>query len=93
MSCSLFLCVVNAVGHHDNYFQQRRDTSNRLGISSLQKITAVFRMLAYGVPADVAEEYIKIGESTTIESIKRFCRAIVEIFSEQYLWSPGPALG
>ena len=46
------------------------------------------RMLAYGLPADVTNEYIKIGESTTIESMKRFCRAIVEIFAEQYLRKP-----
>ena len=47
----------------------------------------MFRMLAYGLPADATDEYVKIGESTTIESMKRFCRTIVEIFSEQYLRS------
>ena len=45
-------------------------------------------MLAYGIPADATDEYVKIGESTTIESMKRFCQAIVEIFTEQYLRSP-----
>ena len=45
-------------------------------------------MLAYGLPADTTDEYVKIGESMTIESMKRFCRAIVEIFAEQYLRSP-----
>ena len=45
-------------------------------------------MLAYGLPAYVVDEYIKIGESTTVESMKNFCRAIVEIFSAQYLRSP-----
>ncbi|KAH9725196.1 Immune-associated nucleotide-binding protein 9 [Citrus sinensis] len=45
-------------------------------------------MLAYDMLADAFDEYIKIGESTTIESLKRFCRAIVEVFAEQYLRSP-----
>ncbi|KAL5572986.1 hypothetical protein UlMin_022583 [Ulmus minor] len=45
-------------------------------------------MLAYGLPADATDEYIKIGESTTIESLKRFCRAVVEVFAERYLRSP-----
>ena len=45
-------------------------------------------MLAYDLPADATDEYVKIGESTTIESMKRFYRAIVEIFVEQYLRSP-----
>ncbi|XP_024011309.1 uncharacterized protein LOC112086573 [Eutrema salsugineum] len=40
------------------------------------------------MPADATDEYIKIGESTTIECMKRFCRAIVEVFSEWYLRSP-----
>ncbi|KAL5810720.1 hypothetical protein ACOSQ4_027288 [Xanthoceras sorbifolium] len=73
---------------HDNYFVQRRDGLGRLGLSSLQKITSMFRMLAYGVPADSTDEYIKIGESTAIESMKRFCRAVVEVFGKRYLRSP-----
>lgn len=90
MSRYLFLRILHEVEGHDNYFTQRRDTMGRLGLSSIQKVTAVFRMLAYGLPADAVDEYIKIGESTTIESMKRFCRAIVEIFSGQYLRSPTP---
>ncbi|XP_048601765.1 uncharacterized protein LOC125580750 [Brassica napus] len=88
MSRPLFLCIVDAVENHDNYIKQRRDIIGRLGLPSLQKITVVFRMLAYGLPADTTDEYIKIGESTAIKSMKRFCRAIVEIFSEEYLRSP-----
>ncbi|KAH9781249.1 dde tnp4 domain-containing protein [Citrus sinensis] len=45
-------------------------------------------MLAYDMLADAIDEYIKIGESTTIESLKRFCRAIVEVFAKQHLRSP-----
>ncbi|KAG2322204.1 hypothetical protein Bca52824_015417 [Brassica carinata] len=96
MSRPLFLRIVDAVENHDNYFKQRRDIIGRLGLSYLQKTTAVFRMLAYGLPADATDEYIKIGESTAIESMKRFCRAVVEIFSEESMsercgtcfWSP-----
>ncbi|XP_062080921.1 uncharacterized protein LOC133785721 [Humulus lupulus] len=44
--------------------------------------------LAYGVPADATDEYIKIGESTVLESLKRFCRAVVEVFGARYLQSP-----
>ena len=90
MSSYLFLRIVNAVEDHDNYFRQRKDTTGRVGLSSLQNATAFFQMLAYGLPADTTDEYIKIGESTAIESMKIFCRAIVEIFSEKYLRSPTP---
>ncbi|KAL5741210.1 hypothetical protein ACOSP7_027942 [Xanthoceras sorbifolium] len=88
MDRSLFLRIANEVERHDNYFVQRRDGLGRLGLSSLQKITSVFRMLAYGVQEDSTDEYIKIGESTIIESMKRFCRAVVEVFGERYLRSP-----
>ncbi|XP_062100905.1 uncharacterized protein LOC133806834 [Humulus lupulus] len=88
MGRALFLHIYDVVQRHDNYFVQRRDGLGKLGLSGLQKVTAVFRMLAYGVPADATDEYIKIGESTALESLKRFCRAVVEVFGARYLRSP-----
>ncbi|KAK2649663.1 hypothetical protein Ddye_017152 [Dipteronia dyeriana] len=44
-------------------------------------------MLAYGCPADATNEYIKIGESTSIESLKIFCRAVMKEFTCEYLRS------
>ncbi|KAK3222735.1 hypothetical protein Dsin_009760 [Dipteronia sinensis] len=88
MGRSLFLRIVEKVKARDNYFVQRRDSVGRLDLSALQKITALFRMLAYGCPADATNEYIKIGDSTTIESLKRFYRAVVEEFGGEYLRSP-----
>lgn len=38
-------------------------------------------MLAYCIPVDVTNEYVKIGESIADEYFKRFCHAIV-----RYLW-------
>lgn len=88
MSRSLFLRIVEAVKNHDGYFEQRSDAVGRLGLSTLQKVTAAFRVLAYAMPADAVDEYINIGESTTLECVKRFCRAIVQIFSDHYLRPP-----
>ncbi|XP_020262397.1 uncharacterized protein LOC109838357 [Asparagus officinalis] len=45
-------------------------------------------MLAYGLPADAMDEYVKIGESTAIESMIKFYRVMVEIFAERYLRTP-----
>ncbi|KAK2646590.1 hypothetical protein Ddye_021785 [Dipteronia dyeriana] len=87
MGLSLFLRIVEKVEACDNYFVQRRDSVGRLGLSAFQKITTVFRMLAYGCPVDSIDEHIKIRESTTIESLKRFCRAFVEEFTGEYLRS------
>jgi len=88
MSRLLFYRIQNAVEAHDIYFVQRRDGSKRLGFSSLQKITTTLRMFAYGVSIDFLDEYIKIGEPTTIESLKRFVKAMISIFLEEYLRSP-----
>ncbi|KAK3189515.1 hypothetical protein Dsin_029076 [Dipteronia sinensis] len=79
------MMVLNPSNARDNFFTQRRDNVGRLGLFALQKITAVFRMLAYGLPADVVDEYIKIEESTAIESLKRICGAVVEEFKDGYL--------
>ncbi|XP_074579122.1 uncharacterized protein LOC141835648 [Curcuma longa] len=88
MGRNLFMRIYDAISNHDSYFIQKRDGLGRLGLSGLQKVTVAFRILAYGLPADATDEYIKIGESTAIESVKRFCRAVVEVFGGQYLRSP-----
>ncbi|XP_065879456.1 uncharacterized protein [Euphorbia lathyris] len=88
MSRTLFQRIIDAVTAHNVYFQQRTDAVGRVGLSSIQKVIAAMRILAYGIPADAADEYCKIAESAAIESFKKFCRSIVEIFSEQYLRSP-----
>ena len=72
MSRSLFLCIINVVKGHDIYFTQRTDMLGKPGLPPLQKVTAVYQMLAYGLPADSTNEYVKIGESIAIESMKRF---------------------
>ncbi|XP_073038239.1 protein ANTAGONIST OF LIKE HETEROCHROMATIN PROTEIN 1-like [Primulina eburnea] len=88
MSRQLFLRIMESVQQHDNYSVQKVDALGRPGLSPYQKITAAMRILAYGMAADSTDEYIKIGESTAIESLKRFCRAVVEVFGDWYLRSP-----
>ena len=61
---------------------------SRLGLSTLQKTTAAIWMLAYALPANAINEYIKIGESTAVENFKRFCYNIVEVFAEWFLRAP-----
>ena len=88
MSRSLFLCIKSNLGEKDEYFVQKRNATRVLGLSSLQKMTATLRMLAYEVATDFIDEYVKIGESIAIESLKKFIEAIVNIYSTEYLRSP-----
>ncbi|KAK9067688.1 hypothetical protein SSX86_011799 [Deinandra increscens subsp. villosa] len=84
----LFLRILNEVEANEPYFVQRRNNAGALGLSSLQKITAALRMMAYGVTGDFMDEYIRIGESTAMESVKKFSETLVRIFSDEYLRSP-----
>jgi hypothetical protein len=45
-------------------------------------------MLVYGTPADALDEYVRIAESTTLESLRRFVAAVVEIFGPKYMREP-----
>jgi hypothetical protein len=45
-------------------------------------------MLAYGVSVDFLDDYVRLGESTIIESLKHFVKAIVDIFGDEYLRAP-----
>ena len=88
MSRSLFLRIHSRVEATKPYFVQKRNAAKTLGLSSLQKMTTAIRMLAYGVSADFMDEYIRIGETIAIKSLKKIVKAIVSIFSEEYLRSP-----
>jgi hypothetical protein len=68
----VFERLVDVVQQVDPNFVQRPNCASELGLSTLQKVVAVVRILAYGVPADVVDEYIHIGESTSHEPLKHF---------------------
>ncbi|KAB2625296.1 polyprotein [Pyrus ussuriensis x Pyrus communis] len=51
-------------------------------------MTAALRMLAYGASADQVDEITRMGKSTILESLMRFCGAIESIYTAEYLWKP-----
>lgn len=88
MRRELFLCILDDVKSQDAYFVRRKNCAGNLGCSSIQKMTAAIRILAYGFSSDHCDEYLKIGESTAIESLKRFCEAVIFLYEGRYLRSP-----
>ena len=46
------------------------------------------RMLAYGVSSDAVDNYVRIGESTTIECLEKFVEDVILVFKIEYLWKP-----
>ena len=88
MKRSLFFRIQSKVKANDSYFVQERNNANKLGLSSLQKIIAALRMLAYGVSGDFMDEYVQIGETTALESLKKFVPTVIDVFSKEYLRKP-----
>ncbi|XP_074376968.1 uncharacterized protein LOC141718482 [Apium graveolens] len=48
-------------------------------------------MLAYGATANQCAEICKMGESTTLECMKKFCEQVEGLFGKEYLRAPTPA--
>ncbi|KAL6497700.1 hypothetical protein OROHE_027025 [Orobanche hederae] len=88
MDVELFNRILEAIGGYDKYFTPKIDAVGNCGLSPLQKMVAALRMLAYGCAADLIDEYVQIGESTAIQSLERFCDAVINIFEEEYLRKP-----
>lgn len=84
----LFLRILDAIQKYDSYFLQKCDALGLLGLSPIQKATAAIRQLAYGLPADALDEYVRMSESSVLKSLKRFCEAVVGVFAEEYLRYP-----
>jgi hypothetical protein len=59
-----------------------------LGFSGYQKISAALRVLGDGILVDYADEYLRIGEDTTMESVCRFCKVMILVFGPTYLRAP-----
>ncbi|XP_057745254.1 uncharacterized protein LOC130963124 [Arachis stenosperma] len=90
MRRDVFLRIVDALSNVYPYFHQRVDATGRRGLSPLQKCTAAIRMLAYGVAADAVDDYVRIGESTTIECLEKFVEGVISVFQDEYLRKPNP---
>ncbi|XP_047327607.1 uncharacterized protein LOC124931224 [Impatiens glandulifera] len=88
MRRQLFLRIVEAVTNYNHYFTQRRNNAGKLGLTPIQKCTVAMRMLAYGVAGDACDEYVKIGETTTLECTRIFCETIIALFQDEYLRQP-----
>jgi hypothetical protein len=88
MSRELFLVILNGVKDYDDYFEAKYDCTGKIGFSSYQKCSAAIRQLAYGVPGDLIDDYIRISESICHEAMYRFCEDVIVMFGEYYLREP-----
>ncbi|XP_021730721.1 uncharacterized protein LOC110697648 [Chenopodium quinoa] len=70
----------------------RTTTKNLTGESPFMLVYGAEAVLpidiSYGTPVVALDEYIKIGESTTMECLFKFCRGVIEIFGKVYMRGP-----
>ncbi|KAM2612475.1 hypothetical protein TB2_032445 [Malus domestica] len=69
---------------------QKDDAFHVLGLLPEQNITAALRMLAYRASADQVDEIAKMGKTTVLESLMRFCSVIEAVYTKEYLRKPTP---
>jgi hypothetical protein len=73
------------VEKYDEWFKLWRSASGEISASPLIKCVASVRVLAYGCSADTIDYYVRIGEDTLLEAVRRFTRAKIDVFSSEYL--------
>ena len=90
MQPHLFNKIMHDICNYDEYFVQKRNCAGNLGLLPEQKFTAVIRMLAYGSSANQGDEIARMGKSTVLESLVRFCDAMETLYTRDYLRRPTP---
>jgi hypothetical protein len=73
---------------HDFYFVQKKDATECLGLSSIQKCIVAIRMLPNGVAIDYTHKYCRLNGSTALECLKRFVKVFLTCFESNYLRQP-----
>jgi hypothetical protein len=62
MGIKLLKHIEDCVMKYDTFLEQTWE----LGHSTAQKVTAALHMLAYGIPADLVDDHLAMGESQAI---------------------------
>jgi hypothetical protein len=70
------------------YFSERYDATGRIGSTALQKCITIVHQLAYGMAADMIDEYLKLEKLIALECLEYFCAGIIECFEAEFLRRP-----
>nr|XP_028965062.1 uncharacterized protein LOC114827434 [Malus domestica] len=74
----------------DRKRERQEDVFRVLGLLPEQKIMVALRMLAYGASTDQVDKIVRMGKTTVLESLMRFCSTIEALYTNQYLRKPTP---
>nr|GEZ58643.1 hypothetical protein [Tanacetum cinerariifolium] len=88
MSQRLFTKIVREVTNTSQFFQERYDCTGQRSISALMKCTFVIHQIAYEADADSLDEYLQMDATTTRDSLRIFCKVIMNLYGEEFLRKP-----
>jgi hypothetical protein len=88
MPIGLFDDIVAKVTANDDYFRQKTDAVGKLGLSSLQKGCSAVPQLTSGVSSAEHDDKYRMGASTGLEAMKRFCHSVIEVYGDEALRDP-----
>jgi hypothetical protein len=88
MNKELSMTLFQGVRDYDFYFVMKKGAIGVLGFSTIHKCTAAMRTLAYGAPSDPHDDFLRVADSTPIESMYWFCKAVVAVFGPNYMRGP-----
>jgi hypothetical protein len=89
MSRKLFLVILNGVRYYDDYFEAKYDCTGKIGFSSYQKCSVAIRQLAYGVPGDLIDDYMRMSESMMTHKYRGSEQSSREVKPKFIDWTEG----
>lgn len=67
----LFMCILQAMQHEDEFFTVWCDATRLAVFGPLQKVCAVLRVLAYRLPTDVVDKgRLRLGTVSSVSTVQ-----------------------
>jgi hypothetical protein len=82
------LTILGDVIGYGPYVRCRPDATSKLVFTSYHKCSVPIRMITYGVDGDLLDEYLRMSETSCLESMYKFCRVVIVVFVNLYLREP-----
>ncbi|XP_024190045.1 uncharacterized protein LOC112194011 [Rosa chinensis] len=74
MQTHVFQHIMEDLCNLDSFWGQKSDATGKMELLPEQKMTGTLRMLAYRAAADQCDEITRMGASTSLKYLKKFCR-------------------
>ena len=81
MQKHVFQHIMEDLCNLDSFWRQKPVATGKIGLLSEHKMTVVLLMLAYDTAADQCNEITRMGVSTMLKCLKKFCGKVESFYS------------